>query len=230
MCRIGKTKICSELDDQPARWSKSAPLPPPTWFSGEFEKFRTAVQSAADGNIAHSLELLRQIRSDDLRMWYVVHGQNSGVFRNRRFGGSRVGGNGGRIPAPPSGTITMMYRRDFYRCRYCGLHLVPKEVLAAFEAVVGNASFAATAKNNSHGAALVFRATYDHVDPRCSGGSHQLENLVTACYSCNFGKGGFTLQQLGLDDPRTRVVSPAGGWDGLVSLIPKLKAAQLRRI
>lgn len=226
MCR--KTQTCSELGDVPATWSKSAPLPPPRWFNDEFEKFNSAVQSAADGNIGRSLEFLRQIRGDDLRTWYVVHGQNSGVFRNRQLGRRNVATDPGRIPAPAVGVLRTVYRRDSYQCRYCGLHLFPKELFEAFEGLVGHASFAATAKNDSHGAALVFRATYDHVDPLCRGGCHDLENLVTACYSCNFGKGGFTLQQLGLDDPRERPIPPSDGWDGFISLIPKLRKAQLK--
>jgi hypothetical protein len=119
--------------------------------------------------------------------------------------------------------IAMAYSRDHYRCRYCGLGLVSVELLKAYEAAVGNPYFAATAKNSSHGAALVFRATYDHVDPLNCGGLHDLSNLVTSCYSCNFGKAGFTTQQLGLDDPRARPIPAAAGWDGLLSLVLKLR-------
>jgi HNH endonuclease len=226
VCKIRQTPICSELGDQPANWSKTAPLPPPAWFNGELEKFIGAIRFAADGKITRALEFLRQIRSDDLRSWYVIHGQNSGEFRSRHFGGSRANSGSTDSGVVSSGLMSRVYRRDGYQCRYCGLRLVTKEVLVAFEGVVGKLRFAATSKNASHGAALVFRATCDHVDPRSCGGSHQLENLVSACYSCNFGKGGFTLQQLGLHDPRERAVSPASGWDGLVPLIPRLNAAR----
>lgn len=127
-----------------------------------------------------------------------------------------------RRGAPPSGLVSLSYRRDGYRCRYCGIRVIPIEVLRLYEGVVGTRFFAATAKNASHGAAIVFRATYDHVEPLNCGGRHSLDNLVTACYSCNFGKGPYTLQQLGLDDPRSRRAM-SDSWDGLVSLIPKVR-------
>jgi 5-methylcytosine-specific restriction endonuclease McrA len=37
--------------------------------------------------------------------------------------------------------------------------------------------------------------TIDHVIPRRLGGTHQWENLVTACAACNHRKGGRTLKQ-----------------------------------
>lgn len=32
--------------------------------------------------------------------------------------------------------------------------------------------------------------TIDHVDPRCRGGEHTLDNFVGCCRSCNSSKGG----------------------------------------
>ncbi|RAL98941.1 HNH endonuclease [Agrobacterium sp. MS2] len=34
----------------------------------------------------------------------------------------------------------------------------------------------------------------DHVDPRCNGGSNDIENLVPACIPCNSSKGGKLLK------------------------------------
>ncbi len=166
--------------------------------------------------------MLMQVRGEEMREWYIDHGQNSGVFRNRHYRvvvGRTITALRG---APPSSMVDAVYRRDRYRCRYCGLRLFPIEVLRAYECTIGTDVFAATAKNASHGAALVFRATYDHVDPLSCGGRHVPENIVTGCYSCNFGKGSYTLTQLGLDDPRAQPL-PSGDWDGLVSLLPEFR-------
>jgi len=197
-------------------------LPPPTWFSDELAKFSEAVRIAADGNVVRSRALLKQVRGEEMRAWYLFHGQYSGDFRNRhyRIAAKYIGTS--LRGAPPTSMVLAAYRRDHYRCRYCGLRLFPVQVLQAYERAVGNKSFAATAKNESHGVALVFRATYDHVDPLKYGGRHSLDNLVTSCYSCNFGKGGYTLEQLGLDDPRVRLVPP-DDWDGLTSCLPSLR-------
>jgi 5-methylcytosine-specific restriction endonuclease McrA len=50
------------------------------------------------------------------------------------------------------------------------------------------------------------------------GGHTSLENLVTACYPCNFGKDNYTLDQLNLQSPFS---SPPieSEHDGFVSLL-----------
>lgn len=35
----------------------------------------------------------------------------------------------------------------------------------------------------------------DHIHPVCKGGGHDLENLTTACWSCNRAKAGKTLSE-----------------------------------
>lgn len=40
--------------------------------------------------------------------------------------------------------------------------------------------------------------TYDHVVPRSQGGKTCWENIVTACVSCNYRKGGRTPEQAGM--------------------------------
>jgi hypothetical protein len=72
-----------------------------------------------------------------------------------------------------------------------------------------------------HGIRLIVQATFDHVIPaaRFKGeGANNLANLVTSCWSCNFGRAHFTLEELGLTDPRERVSIVDSGWDGLVQL------------
>jgi len=223
MCKA--TRTCTELGEQPERWSKASPLPPPIWFADELAKFTEVIRIAGRGDVMRSRAQLKQVRGEEMRKWYLDHGQNSGVFRNRRYGVTAKIIAMGQRGSPPSSMLVATYLRDHYRCRYCGLRLFPTEVLRAYELVVGTDTFAATAKNASHGAALVFRATYDHVVPLNCGGQHSLDNLVTSCYSCNFGKGGYTLEQLGLNDPRFQQLVP-DTWDGLVSLLPSLRSAQ----
>jgi 5-methylcytosine-specific restriction endonuclease McrA len=40
--------------------------------------------------------------------------------------------------------------------------------------------------------------TLDHLIPRCRGGSHSWDNLVTACQPCNGKKGDRTPEQAGM--------------------------------
>lgn len=52
-----------------------------------------------------------------------------------------------------------VFKRDGFVCQYCGAH-PPEAVLHV-----------------------------DHIDPVAAGGSSDIDNLVTACDSCNLGKG-----------------------------------------
>lgn len=52
-----------------------------------------------------------------------------------------------------------VFKRDSFQCRYCGKRS-PEAILEV-----------------------------DHVLPRSSGGTDEMENLVTACFECNRGKG-----------------------------------------
>jgi len=64
------------------------------------------------------------------------------------------------------------------------------------------------------GASLVFRPVADHVEPWSRGGATDLNNLVTSCWPCNFGKMEYTVEELGITDPRSRP-SVSDGWYGL---------------
>ncbi|MEL0166487.1 MAG: HNH endonuclease [Pseudomonadaceae bacterium] len=57
-------------------------------------------------------------------------------------------------------------------------------------------------------------AQYDHVVPHSHGGANDLDNLVVTCAACNFGKMEYTLDELGLIDPRT-IPPIQSSWDGL---------------
>jgi hypothetical protein len=69
-----------------------------------------------------------------------------------------------------------------------------------------------------HGAFFALTASVDHVLPHSAGGSNEAQNLVTACWPCQFGRGAYTIEELGLSDPRLR--SPVvDDWDGLCRVI-----------
>jgi 5-methylcytosine-specific restriction endonuclease McrA len=47
----------------------------------------------------------------------------------------------------------------------------------------------------------MFVATLDHVTPWSLGGRTDESNLVTSCWSCNYGKANFTVEQIGIRNP-----------------------------
>ena len=67
-----------------------------------------------------------------------------------------------------------IYRRDGYRCVYCGEAFTSAEL------------------------------TLDHVEPRMRGGDHSEGNLVTCCRACNAAKAGAAAWQYLADDAALR--------------------------
>ena len=75
----------------------------------------------------------------------------------------------------------------------------------------------------THGIIHLSWPVADHVIPWNLGGKTNLSNLISSCASCNYGKDGYTIEQLGISNPFNRVPI-IDKWDGLVSKIPKLKS------
>jgi hypothetical protein len=72
--------------------------------------------------------------------------------------------------------------------------------------------------SEQHAAFQAMWAQYDHVLPHAKGGTNDLSNVVITCAPCNFGRMEFTLEEVGLIDPRSR--SPkTTQWDGLERLL-----------
>lgn len=74
-----------------------------------------------------------------------------------------------------------LYRRDGFRCQYCGFHGALNEL------------------------------SIDHITPRSRGGSSSWENCVLACLPCNVRKGDALLSDVGLRlmaEPRRPEWSP----------------------
>ncbi|WP_371179699.1 HNH endonuclease [Ahrensia sp. 13_GOM-1096m] len=59
---------------------------------------------------------------------------------------------------------------------------------------------------------------FDHVVPHSRGRSNHQENIVVSCAPCNYGKAEYSLDELGLKDPR-HTESLRTSWDGLTRLL-----------
>ena len=65
-----------------------------------------------------------------------------------------------------------------------------------------------------HAAFQAMWVQYDHVLPIARGGTSTLDNMVITCAACNYGRMDYTLEEVGLTDPRKRKPMRSG-WDGL---------------
>jgi predicted restriction endonuclease len=67
---------------------------------------------------------------------------------------------------------------------------------------------------DQHAAFQAMWAQYDHIRPHSHGGTSDLDNIVVTCAPCNFGRMSFSLEEVGLADPRAREPVTTA-WDGL---------------
>jgi hypothetical protein len=77
----------------------------------------------------------------------------------------------------------LLFRRDGYRCMYCGRDFAGNHLQS-----IGKSTF---------GRQLIL--TRDHVIPRVQGGRDSWTNVVASCSRCNHQKGGRTPEQAGME-------------------------------
>jgi 5-methylcytosine-specific restriction endonuclease McrA len=224
MCR-GKNE-CSELGTDPVKLDTDCLLRPPSWIDEEISKFVQALDQLIEGNREICLNILFNIRSYEITDWFIEHGQMSGRHRKNLFG----------IPKPelipenlrdslraPKKYQNAVFNRDNYHCRYCGSRLISQQVIKTFIKALDSEQFKRGPTNlDTHGILHAAWPVADHVVPWNMGGKTNLENLVASCAACNYGKDGYTCEQIGISNPYTRVPIQ-DGWDGLVSKELKLK-------
>lgn len=230
MCR--KSKSCVLLGDVPSKWSRNAPLQPPSWFEEQLDIFRESAEHAAQGRKDEAIRILRTIKSDEMRFWFDEHGQMSGLYRMKKLGIAARRCRDDQLDPlrSPARYEKQVFERDYYTCRYCGLRTLSKEVLTAFERAVGTDEFRTQGTNaQQHGIVHAFKIVADHVVPHKCEGRTNPDNLYAACPACNYGKFNYTLEQLGLDHPSERPPKN-NGWDGLVSLVGGLKNHTLQAL
>jgi 5-methylcytosine-specific restriction endonuclease McrA len=122
---------------------------------------------------------------------------------------------------PALSVIARVYARDHYQCRYCGERLILTAVMRLVSRLYPDLfPYHPNWKADSTHPAFASRsATLDHVQPIAGGGDPVgLDNLVTACWSCNRRKGDLHLAELGwsLVEPRD------ARWQGLTELFRPL--------
>ena len=118
---------------------------------------------------------------------------------------------------PSQKLLDAMYPRDGWRCRFCGAPvIVPGARRRLGELLPGSFRW-----NNAYGdraGFAIISGVADHIQPHSWGGPTSLDNLVTCCAPCNYGRGSAFLEEIGIIDPRTCEPYPAEGWDGLTRI------------
>ncbi|AOG24161.1 HNH endonuclease family protein [Acidovorax sp. RAC01] len=118
---------------------------------------------------------------------------------------------------PSSSTERAIYARDGWRCRYCGTRVIDRSMRARFHRCLPDVARWGARNADKHTALAALSASLDHIVPHSRGGTNDEPNFVTACNACQFGRGQWTLEEVGFFDPR-EYPPVLDEWDGLMRL------------
>jgi len=113
-----------------------------------------------------------------------------------------------------------IFQRDGWRCRFCNIRVISKEARSVICKAFLIESKWTSLNQQRHSSLYAMASSLDHVHPHGRGGKNTVENFVTACYCCQFGRGEWTLSEVGISDPRERPPI-VDSWDGLSRIIQK---------
>lgn len=183
------------------------------------------LSEAVDALLAGDLKLARdRVRRADLPVLFehaplVMSGRDPNIQRRRPVETSRENPPKVATRMPTGEAVKKLFAQDGWHCRFCNCRVVPPRVRNAMRvALPGAIPWSET--EGYHGAFFAISASVDHVIPHSAGGTNDEENLVTACWSCQFGRGAWLLEEVGLLDPRARP-PVRDGWDGLERLLTR---------
>ncbi len=118
---------------------------------------------------------------------------------------------------PTTSEKNQLLLRDGYHCRFCGIPVIRREVREIIKNVYPGALQWGKQNINQHAAFQAMWVQYDHILPHARGGNNDLDNMLITCAACNYGRMQYTLEEVGLVDPRTRKPIKST-WDGLERL------------
>jgi hypothetical protein len=210
MCKQGDAKFCSELGQDSSNWSAHAPLEKPEWIKDSFQILVDAITHASAGKVELARTILKNSRDLEMRTWYDVHAQNVAKWRFDTF---KIETPDTILPLDPENRFSKferkLFARDNYACRYCTDPVIPKKVFEKAQSLIGSTDLPLGRTNLTRsGFYLMFVATLDHVIPWSLGGRTDESNLVSSCWSCNYGKANFTVEQIGIENPFNSTLEP----------------------
>jgi hypothetical protein len=191
----------------------------------ELDEAARTVSRAVDahmlGDRTLAADLIASCNTSMIRQWVEsLWGKSSPFVKPQAITGApAVLSKEVRPPArmPRADVINQLHERDGFHCRFCGVPVVRAEVRRVLHSLYPDALPWGRRNVEQHAAFQAFWAQYDHVLPWTRGGSNELDNLIVSCAPCNFARMEYTLEEVGLLDPRLRQPRRST-WDGLERL------------
>ena len=174
-----------------------------------------AVSAHLQNKPALAEELFRLADMPEIRQWTKSIWGNSEVhvrFRSTEPTLARELRTKERMPS--SAVKEQVHHRDGYNCRFCGMPVIKSQTRKLMHDAYPAAINWGSKEIHQHAAFQAMWAQYDHIVPHARGGTNDLNNLVLACAPCNFGRAGYSLHEVGVSDPRSRLPMQYQ-WDGL---------------
>ena len=215
---VGRHTLDELLGTDSTRWPKHCLVEYLVEFDTQIDLVARAMQLAATDR-AGARKLVRSIDAEPMRRWFIDVALQSGYWRAEHVG--NVVERGGKTERTRKSIgqkrLEGLFTRDHWRCRYCGIRIAGNrkhfkrfaEQLNMPELIRGRTD------ETRHGLYLLMMASYDHIVPHSQGGSDADDNLVTACWSCQFGKFRFSLEELGMNKLQQESRPTYKGWQGL---------------
>ncbi len=192
----------------------------PTVVASEPDQLLAATEALLRGEVDVARHLIARIDRDALWLYYDAAGF---VYEARHDAAAHAGRIPGKTTAIPTAVKGEVAVRDGWRCRYCGLRLVSRDLIVSINARLGDEFVIdGSVERLMHPAAYLLRYTQDHVVPRSAGGTNEPSNVVAACGTCQYQKGDCTLDELGLMNPFDRPPR-VDSWDGLAGRFGKIR-------
>ena len=177
-----------------------------------------AVTAHLAGRSAVAEELFRRVDLPVLREWTEsLWGANSPHVNPRSMPNAAPHlPKDQRVPLrmPNTAEKRLLHERDGYHCRFCGIPVIRMEIRKRIRQAYPNALSWGSTNVTQHAAFQLMWLQYDHVLPHARGGNNDLDNIVITCAPCNYGRMNWTLEEVGLLDPRTQALTRSD-WDGL---------------
>lgn len=119
-----------------------------------------------------------------------------------------------KVRMPTKSEKDQLLQRDSYHCRFCGIPVIRQESRNRIKKAYPDALPWGRSNISQHAAFQAMWLQYDHLLPHARGGTNDLENMVITCAPCNYARMNYTLEEVGLVDPRNRMAIKST-WDGL---------------
>lgn len=120
-----------------------------------------------------------------------------------------------------------LLQRDGFHCRFCGIPVIRREIRQHLHSLYPTALPWGRTNASQHAGFQALWVQYDHILPHARGGTNSIDNMVITCTACNFGRMDFTLDEVGIDDPRLRPIK-LSDWNGLEHVLPLAQQMKTR--